>query len=124
MSIGMRRLSLGAAAVLLAIACADAGNAGTAPRTRAIAGTYDATTSGGGTVVWTLSQTDTAITGSGTFAQSGADSAVATYAIRGTMRLDQLAVRLLGGPGEGGAAPGEHSPLAGTLEIVRRDTTP
>ena len=133
---------LGIAGALIATACASGGGT-TAPRTRPIAGIYDGTTANGGAVTWTLAQTDTTVIGTGTFVLTGPDSMTATYTIRGVMRSDQLAVRLVGAPGDADAdsvtyvaqyaaelytatafaglvSNGNGSPLAGELQIVRR----
>jgi hypothetical protein len=97
-------------------------------------------------VLWTLDQADTVISGSGTYTPPGSESATATFAIRGIMRYDQLAVRLVGAPGDtvsdslmynasfdaelytvvvfdGTITGGVSSPLAGDLQIMRQDST-
>ncbi len=133
-------------ALACATACANTSGVAAPPRARQIAGVYDGDLPAGGTVTWTLDQTDTSITGAGTYTPAGADSASASYAIRGIMRYDQLTVRLVGAPGDaagdslvyagsfdaelytavvfdGTISGGNASPLAGSLQILRQDPT-
>ena len=61
-------------------------------------GTYSGTDSSGG-LLWTLAQSGTAVTGTGTFLATGTTTTV-SYTLRGTFVDGELELRLVGAPGD------------------------